>query len=190
MTYSMRSTGVLSAVSLAVILGSPAVTWAAEPVQDRVTYLMNTLLYAHHTDDREDAAEDLGKIGDPRAIPALEQAAAYDKKGGVRKEAYKALQKIRAMQPVTMAAPIAPAPCAEAPPPPPPVAVAPPAPVYAPPPPVYIAPPPPVYVAPAPVIVPRYYYPAPVVVAPVVPVCRPVFGGFFSFSFHGHSRHH
>jgi hypothetical protein len=178
-----------------VALSSPVVVRAAEPVvQDRVSYLINTMLYAHDTDDREDAAEDLGKIGDPRAIPALEQAAAYDKKGGVRKEAYKALQKIRAMQPVVVAAPPAtaaaaqPAPVAAPPPPPQPVAA--PAPAYVAPPPVVVAPPPPpVYVAPAPVFVPAYYYPAPVVVGP--PICRPAFGFGFGFSFrsYSHCRH-
>lgn len=192
MIHTKQTTGLLYLVLLAVAVAYPTIA-VGQPPQDRVDYLIGTLLYAHDTDNREDAAEDLGKIGDPRAIPALEQAAAYDKKGGVRKEAYKALQKIHAMQPVVVAAPPAAAPAAQpAPavaPPPQPAPVAAPAPAYVAPAPVVVAPPP-VYVAPAPVVVP-YYYPAPVVVGP--PVYRPAFGFSFGFGYASrscHWRHH
>jgi len=187
MIHNKRQGGLWPWALLCAALAGPAVA-AAQPPQDRVDYLIGTLLYAHDDDDREDAAEDLGRIGDPRAIPALEKAAAYDKDGGVRKEAYKALRWIRAAQPVVAAAPVASAPATQAAaavvaPAPQPVAVA--APVYVAPPPVVVAPPPPVYVAPAPVVVPAYVYPAPVVVAR--PVCRPAFSFGFGFAF---SRHH
>ena len=52
------------------------------------------MLNHHDEDDREDAAKRLGKIGDPRAIPYLEQAAEYDREGDVRRKARKAIRRI------------------------------------------------------------------------------------------------
>ncbi len=182
-----------SVLLFVVVLATPSWLAAQTPVRDRVDYLIDTLLYAPDDDDREDAAEELGKIGDSRALAALERAAAYDNDGGVRKDAYKAIRRIRSIQPVVVAAPAtAPAPAVvQAPAPavvqvPAPVTVAAPA-VVAAPAPVVVAPPP-VYVAPAPVVVPAYCYSAPVVVARPA-YCAPRFGGFFSFSY-CHRSHH
>ena len=192
---------------VALVLGLNAAATAEEqavataPARDYVDYLVDQLRFAKDDDDREDAAEELGKIGDARAIPFLEQAAIYDREDDVRDEARKALKRIYACNPapVAVAAPApapAPQPVVAAPAPQPvtvvpaPVVVAP-APVVAAPPPVVVAPAP-VVVAPAyPVVVRRYCAPAPVVVAPA-PVRS--FGFSFGFSYsgshHGHHVHH
>lgn len=60
----------------------------------RVEYLIEQLQFAWDDDDREDAAEELGKIRDPRALPALQRAAAFDGDKGVRKKALKAIRRI------------------------------------------------------------------------------------------------
>ena len=57
-------------------------------------YWIDRMFSHHDEDDREDAAERLGKIGDPRAIPYLEQAAAFDHEDDVRDEAHKAIRRI------------------------------------------------------------------------------------------------
>ena len=57
-------------------------------------YWIDRMLNHHDEDDREDAAKRLGKIGDPRAIPYLEQAAEYDREGDVRRKARKAIRRI------------------------------------------------------------------------------------------------
>ena len=62
--------------------------------KDRVEYLIDELLHARDDDDREDAAEDLGKIGDTRALDALKHAAIYDDEDDVRDEASKAIKRI------------------------------------------------------------------------------------------------
>lgn len=66
----------------------------------RVDCLINQLKFAWDDDDREEAAEELGKIGNLRALPALRRAAAYDEDKGVRKEAYRALRRIGYGNPV------------------------------------------------------------------------------------------
>ncbi len=179
-----RRTGRLGLLALGLALVWPVVGWAQPPYRDRVDYLIETLLYAHDDDDREDAAEDLGRIGDARAIPALERAASYDPEDDVREEAFKALRRIRGMQPIVVAAP-PPAPVTA--PAPAPVVEQQPAPVVAAPAPAVVAPPP-VVVAPPPVVVPQVVYPAPVVVAPAVPVyAAPRWGFSFGYrSYHSH----
>ena len=57
-------------------------------------YLVARLRYARDEDDREDAAEELGKIGDPLALAALREAAVYDGDDDVREEAFKAIRRI------------------------------------------------------------------------------------------------
>jgi hypothetical protein len=179
------------------VLGLTATATAEEPAavpapaRDYVDYLVDQLRFAKDDDDREDAAEELGKIGDPRAIPALEQAAIYDDEDDVRDESRKALKRIYKLHPAPVA--VAPAPVV-APAPQPVVATPAPQPVVVTPAPVAVAPAPvvvapaPVVVAPAyPVVVRRYYAPAPVVVAPA-PVRS--FGFSFGFAYRGHGGHH
>ncbi len=88
----------LSAVMLIIIgLAVPAQSWARGVYRDRGypdSSLVNQLRFAYDEDDREDAAKELGKIGDPRALPALRQAASYDLEKDVRKKARKAIEKI------------------------------------------------------------------------------------------------
>lgn len=149
-----------------------------EPVAlDRVDYLINELLYARDDDDREDAAEDLGKLRDPRALPALQQAAIYDDEDDVRDEARKAIRRIEERSVVVAVAPpvvveqpvqvVRPVPVVVRPAPvivtPPPVVVTP-QPVVVHRPVAYVRPAPVVRVAPAPVIVEGRVAPAPVVV--------------------------
>lgn len=174
----------------------PTISYAGEFV-DQVDYLISELLYDTDDDDREDAAKALGKIADPRALPALEQAAIYDDEDDVRSDARKAIRRIREIYPgvvVTTAPPVcqpvaeaieaAPQPAPQVVQVPQPVTVVAPAPVYVAPPPVY-------YYAPVAyrhVVVGRHYYPAPVVVHHGYPVRSygPRFG--FGFSYH-HYRH-
>jgi hypothetical protein len=145
---------------------------AQAPAGDYVDYLISQLRFAHHDDDRKDAAKTLGKIGDPRAMPALQDAAIYDDEDDVRHEARKAIKRIGSVRPVV----VAPAPASVPTPTTAPMAVPAPAPVT-----VYreriveVAPPPPpppvvyrtytvyrtyhypVYVAPPPAVIVRGY---------------------------------
>jgi HEAT repeat protein len=182
----MNANTITRSVTLtAALLLSPlvATSWAGEPRYYNVEFLINELLYARDDDDREDAAEDLGKLGDPRALSALQQAALYDEEDDVRDEARKAIKRINratavVQQPATVVVE------------PQPVTVVRPAPVVVTPPPVVYAAPAPVIVAPprvfcAPrihrrVVVHRFYRRAPV----LVPYGRHV-GAHFSF----HYRH-
>ena len=82
---------VAAAVGLFVLAGS---TGSAEAGHDDLFSLVRQLQQARDDDDREDAAEVLGKLGDPRALPALQEAAVYDKEDDVRDEARKAIQRI------------------------------------------------------------------------------------------------
>ncbi len=66
---------------------------------DYVDHLIGVLHYAPDDDDREDAAEDLGKVGDLRALPALEHAAIYDEEDDVRRDARRAIRRIHRLNP-------------------------------------------------------------------------------------------
>lgn len=123
--------------------------------RDAVGRAMNALLHDGNHRTREDAARVLGQIGDTRALPALETAAIYDSKSGVRNQARRSavMMRARLVHPT---------------PPPPPAYVPPPAYI---PPPTYVPPPPhrPVIVTPPPVIV----QPPPVIVQPPPVVVQP-----------------
>src|SRR5262245_34287332 len=58
---------------------------------DRTAHFIRKLQKARDSDVREDAAEALGRLGDPSAIPALSQAALYDRDRDVRREAERAI---------------------------------------------------------------------------------------------------
>ena len=84
-------------IALAIGLAVPASSWASHHhycCYNSVRCLIHQLRYTEDEDDREDAAEELGKIGDPRALPALRAAAAFDDEKDVRKEARKAIRRI------------------------------------------------------------------------------------------------
>jgi len=68
---------------------------AAAKKRRSIDALIAILQYAEDDDDREDAAEELGKLGDPRALAALEYAAVYDEEDDVREEAREAIKRIR-----------------------------------------------------------------------------------------------
>ena len=68
----------------------------AEHRHTRVDRLITQLLVARDDDDREEAAEDLGRIGGAKALRALDYAAANDEDRGVRRDARKAAERIRA----------------------------------------------------------------------------------------------
>ena len=89
--------GVAGMIVLATVLAIP-VSARAEYHYYRgdcsIEYFIEQLRFAWDEDDREDAAKELGKIGDPRALPALRRAAAYDGDKGVRKKACKAIRRI------------------------------------------------------------------------------------------------
>lgn len=90
---SLRPICMTAALAVAVTV---LASWSVQPAQAGEPYLdrlVQTLLYAHDDDDREDAAEDLGKLRDPRALPALRQAAVYDSEDDVRDEARKAIYR-------------------------------------------------------------------------------------------------
>lgn len=93
-TYIVR----LSAVMLIIIgLVVPVRSWARGGYRHHGypdSYLVNQLRFAYDEDDREDAAKELGKIGDPSALPALRQAASCDPEKDVRKKVRKAIEKI------------------------------------------------------------------------------------------------
>jgi hypothetical protein len=169
----------LALIAAAFVVVGPATVLAGHRPYYSVDFLVNELLYARDDDDREDAAEDLGKIGDPRALPALQQAAIYDEEDDVRDEARKAIRRIE-----SMSASVAPPVVATAPAAPPPAPAAAPAVTVAPAP-VVVAPAP-VYVVPPPVLV------TPAYVAPVLvrPACVPVYPApvrrYIGFSFYYH----
>jgi len=62
--------------------------------ESRVARYINELRCDRDDDDREDAAEHLGRLGDPRAVPALVQALLSDPDDDVREEAAEALGRI------------------------------------------------------------------------------------------------
>ncbi|NQU76185.1 MAG: hypothetical protein HQ546_07735, partial [Planctomycetes bacterium] len=89
--------GWLTLLAAFTLLAVPASARADKNRLDKnVDRLINTLLTARDDDDREDAAKLLGKIGGPSALVALEYAAKSDEDRGVRKDARKAAEKIRA----------------------------------------------------------------------------------------------
>ena len=188
---NVRKLSFLVWFGLGATLMIPVGLSAQTTYRDRVDYLIDTLLFASDDDAREDAAEDLGRIGDPRAVTALERAAAYDDDHGVRHEARKALKRIHGTPAVVVqqasAVVAAPAPATQpaqvvvSTPPPAVVTVTPPPPVVVTAPTPVVVAPAPVWVAPAPVVVPTDYYPA--------PVYGPRYGGFFSFGYYHGSRH-
>jgi HEAT repeat protein len=84
-------------VGLAEIAPGPAAGRAEAAVHaDKVARLIAQLESARDPDDREDAAEDLGDLGDPAALPALERAARCDRNKDVREEARDAIKAIYA----------------------------------------------------------------------------------------------
>lgn len=66
----------------------------------KIARWVHILQFDRDEDHREDAAEDLGKYADPSVIPLLAHAAAYDCDKSVRKEAGKAIARIRSRFPV------------------------------------------------------------------------------------------
>ena len=86
----------LAVLAVVMLAGPVAAGSCYDHGASKIDRLIQELLTAHDDDDREDAAEDLGKIGGRRALKALEYAAEYDEDRGVRKDARKAAKKIRA----------------------------------------------------------------------------------------------
>jgi len=85
----------MAAMGLTLAVTSQAMA-KSRPKQTKIDRLINELLVARDDDDREDAAEDLGKVGGAKALKALDYAAANDPDRGVRREAEKAAERIRA----------------------------------------------------------------------------------------------
>jgi hypothetical protein len=121
--------GWAAAVMMSAVLGVAAAPAAppnaAAPAQQVIAVnpyllpLVQKLLYDPSGSRREDAAEDLERVGDPSCIPALQWAAVNDCNGDVRKHSARAIERIYRRYPVPIAvapaAPIAFAPPAEAP---------------------------------------------------------------------------
>jgi hypothetical protein len=83
---------------------------------DRIARLLHILQCDRDEDHREDAAEDLGKYGDPGVVPYLARAASFDPCKDVREEAGKAIERIQRRFPnVPVYAPLAQAPQAAVP---------------------------------------------------------------------------
>lgn len=60
----------------------------------RLARLIHILQFHPDEDDREDAAEDLGKYGDPSVLPFLWRASQSDRDKDVREEAWDAIERI------------------------------------------------------------------------------------------------
>ena len=89
----------LAVLTLTALAAEPALAGGVHTntTYGRVEEMIVQLLTARDDDDREDAAEVLGRIAsDPRALEALEYAAQRDRDGGVRKDARKAADRVRA----------------------------------------------------------------------------------------------
>jgi hypothetical protein len=93
-SYAAGLAGLAMLITVLALPSRSLAGYGYYPEGDRVEHLIAQLQFAWDDDDREDAAEELGKIGDPRAIPALQRAAARDGDKGVRKEALKAIRRI------------------------------------------------------------------------------------------------
>ena len=101
MTGMKQRTAVL--LGTVALLGTVRAAWAEDRGGDYVSFLIRQLKVAPDDDDREDAAEELGKIGDPRALHALENAAIYDEEDDVREDAQKAVRRIQRARRIVVA---------------------------------------------------------------------------------------
>lgn len=93
-SYAAGLAGLALVVTVLACPSSALAGYRHCPGDCSVECLIEQLRFAWDDDDREDAAEELGRIGDPRALPALRRAAAYDGDKGVRKKADKAIRRI------------------------------------------------------------------------------------------------
>ena len=120
MTRATKRISWMVAGAAAALLLAPAPVVAGRPRVYDVDFLVQELLYARDDDDREDAAEDLGRIGDARALPALRHAALYDEEDDVRDEARDAIRRLSrpvvAVAPATRVTVVQPAPTVYVPP--------------------------------------------------------------------------
>jgi hypothetical protein len=95
---------------LAAVAGLGVLAFANTVRADHEATYVGSLIYqlqnAYDEDDREDAAEDLGKLGDPAALPALQSAALYDRDDDVREEAREAIERINRPRVIYQAAPV------------------------------------------------------------------------------------
>ncbi|NLF33240.1 MAG: HEAT repeat domain-containing protein [Planctomycetes bacterium] len=90
----------LSLVVLASVALAPVAAEAAGPtyrhVDSEIDRMITRVLSARLVEVRIDAAHRLGEIGGPRAVVALEHAAAHDRDAYVRLAARRALERIEA----------------------------------------------------------------------------------------------
>ena len=88
----------MAALGLTVLAAAPADAGRArhDKTYNRVDQMITQLLTARDDDDREDAAEVLGRIGaSSRVLDALKYAGAHDEDRGVRKDARQAAERVR-----------------------------------------------------------------------------------------------